>query len=272
MKQFVITILCIISSTILLAQGRDDRQAKKEERREKINQLIKQEEEGALIFHKQSVFGIKLVSDGYGAFYELGRLKTPLKTNLYFLEIGERKHPKEEKLSRPNFGQAVGNPYIFGKINNFYYAKLGLGQQRLIGGKANKNGVAVSAIYGGGFSAGLLKPYYLQLNNSAGDGEVKYNGSNDSIFLSPSSIFGAAGFGKGFGEMKFVPGAFARAALRFDYGRFNETVSALEVGVNAEFYTKTMPIILYIKELPEYNKPKRFFINVYASILFGRRK
>ena len=37
--------------------------------------------------------------------------------------------------------------------------------QKLIGGKGNKNGVAVSAIYGGGISAGLLKPYYLQIQN-----------------------------------------------------------------------------------------------------------
>ena len=274
MKKIVIGILCTISFTSLIAQNREARQQKKEERREKINQLIKQEEEGALIFHKQSVFGIKLTSDGYAAFYELGRLKTPTKTNLFSLEIGERKHPKEEKLTRNDiFGQSIGNPFIYGKVNNFYYAKLGYAQQRLIGGKNNKNGVAVSALYGGGFSAGLLKPYYLEFDDpSTGRREIKYDGGNDSLFLASENIFGAANFGKGFGEMKFVPGAFAKAALRFDYGRFNETVSALEVGINAEYYTNTMPIILHSQRFPEYNQPKRFFVNVYASILFGRRK
>jgi hypothetical protein len=28
-----------------------------------------------------------------------------------------------------------------------------------------RNGVAVSAIYGGGFSAGLLKPYYIEIQD-----------------------------------------------------------------------------------------------------------
>ena len=40
-----------------------------------------------------------------------------------------------------------------------------VGQQYLIGGKGNKNGVAVSAIYGGGLSLGYLKPYYLNVHD-----------------------------------------------------------------------------------------------------------
>ena len=216
-------MICTALATFTFGQGKDARQQKKEERKEKINQLIKQEEEGALIYQKQSIFGIKLTTDGYGAFYELGKLKTPVKTNLFGIEIGERKNPKEEKLTSGNrYGLAIGNPFIYGKINNFYYAKLGIGQQRLIGGKGNKNGVAVSALYGGGLSAGLLKPYYLRISNTSGSGtqDVKYN-NNDDVFLGASAITGATGVGKGFNEMKFVPGAFAKTALRFDYGRYN---------------------------------------------------
>ena len=267
MKKIVLIMIATALATFSFAQRKDARQQKKEERKEKINELIKQEEEGALIYHKQNIFGIKLTTDGYGAFYELGKLKTPVKTNLYSLEIGERKHPKEEKLTRGNsYGFAIGNPYIFGKINNFYYTKLGLGQQRLIGGKGNKNGVAVSASYGGGFSAGLLKPYYLRVTSSTAGGtqDVKYN-NNDDVFLSASTITGSAGLGKGFGEMKFVPGAFAKAALRFDYGRYNESVTAIEVGAHIEAYSKKMPIMLL-------NKNRQLFFNVYAALVFGRRK
>jgi hypothetical protein len=65
--------------------------------------------------------------------------------------------------------------------------------------------------------------------------------------------------------MKFVPGAFAKAALRFDYGRYNESVTAIEVGVNAEIYSQKMPIMLL-------NKEKRLFVNAYAAINFGRRR
>ena len=42
----------------------------KNERREKINQLIKQEEEGALIYQKQITQGIHFNTDGWSIFYE----------------------------------------------------------------------------------------------------------------------------------------------------------------------------------------------------------
>lgn len=115
-------------------------------------------------------------------FLEMGRMKTSRQSNLYSLEIGERKHSKEEKLSTIT-GNYLSNPYVYGKINNFYYAKLGYARQRLIGNKGNKNGVAISAIYGGGLSAGLLKPYYLKVasRQSNTTSDVKYN-NNDSIF------------------------------------------------------------------------------------------
>jgi hypothetical protein len=260
-------MICTALATFSYAQRKDARQQKKEAKKERVNQLIKQEEEGALIYQKQSIFGIKLTTDGYAAFYELGRLKTALKTNLYSLEIGERKHAKEEKLTRGNnYGFAIGNPYIYGKVNNFYYVKPGIAQQRLIGGKGNKNGVAVSALYGGGLTVGLLKPYYVSFSDprSGQRRDIKYN-NNDSIFLAGNSIIGSSGISKGLNEIKVVPGIFTKAALRFDYGRYNEAVTAIEVGVNAELYSKKMPLMLL-------NKEKSLFFNAYAAIEFGRRK
>ena len=112
-----------------------------------------------------------------------------------------------------------------------------MGQQKLIGGKGNKNGVAVSAIYGGGLAVGFLKPYYLEIQNPTTNQResIKFTPANQNLFLDPTIILGRGALTKGFGEMKFVPGAHSKAALRFDYGRFNELLSALEVGLNAEF-------------------------------------
>lgn len=246
-------IIFVLSAVVVNAQqkvkstGADARQLKKTERREKINQLIKQEEEGALIYQKQGAYGFKFNTDAWSMFYEHGKYKTITKTNLWWLELGERKHPKEEKVPTLNAssGFLVISSYIYGKRNNFYYLKAGLGQQTLIGGKGNKNGVAVSAIYGGGFSAGLLKPYYIEIQNpTTGVREqIKYN-NNDNLFLDPAIILGKGSLTKGFNEITFVPGVHARAALRFDYGRYNEVLSAMEVGVNAEYYSQTMPIVL----------------------------
>jgi len=246
---------------------------KKAEKRARINQLIKQEEEGALIFMKQSAFGLKLSTDGWGVSYEKGKYKTVTKTNLWWAELGEHKHPKEESIPSESNSQGfifVSN-YIYGKVNNFYYLKAGFGQQKLIGGKGNKNGVAVSGIYGGGISLGFLKPYYLEINNRLASRRetIKYTTENEDMFLNllapDVEIIGKSGIFKGLSETKIVPGVHAKGALRFDYGRYNEVLSAVEVGLNAEFYSQKMPMLLF-------NDDKNFFFNAYVAITFGNRK
>jgi len=269
-KQLTIVMAVFaLSLSAVQAQTKKSKQEKKKERAERIAQLIKQEEEGALIFTKQNAFGFRLATDGYGFFFEKGKYKTITKTNLWWLEFGERRDPKEEK--RTNLYQQgnflfLGNPYVFGKINNFYNFKIGIGQQRLIGGKGNKNGVAVSAIYGGGFALGMLKPYYLNVVDPAtgGDKNIRYV-DDKAMFLDPSAITGAAGFTRGFNQIDFVPGAHARLALRFDYGRYNEMLSAIEAGLNAEYYTKEMQQMAL-------NTGDKFFFKAYVSIVFGKRK
>jgi len=265
---FVLGSLAVSAQQKVKTSGVDAKQQQRAERREKINQLIKQEEEGALIFQKQGAFGFKFNTDAWSMFYEHGKYKTITKTNLWWLEFGERKHPKEEKVPTlsASSGFLIISSYIYGKRNNFYYLKAGLGQQTLIGGKGNKNGVAVSAIYGGGLTMGLLKPYYIEIQNPNTNKreEIKYN-NNDSFFLDPTIIIGRGSLTKGLNEIQFVPGVHARAALRFDYGRYNEVLSAIEVGVNAEYYTKSMPILLL-------NPEKKFFFNAYIALVFGKRK
>ncbi len=271
----LIFVFFLFSSITLVAQQNtvpetaSSKYQKKIEKREKINQLIKQEEEGALIFDKQSAFSIKLNTDGWGLAYEKGKYKTTSKTSLWWLEFGERKSVKEERVPTISASQGfiIVSSYIYGKQNNFYYLQAGFGQQKLIGGKGNKNGVAVSAIYGGGISVGMLKPYYLEIQNPTnGTREsIRYTPANENLFLDPTIILGKSGLGKGFGEIKFVPGAHVRTALRFDYGRYNEVLSAIEIGLNAEFYSQKMPIVLL-------NKENNFFFNAYAAITFGKRK
>jgi hypothetical protein len=252
-------------TVLSFAQKQTSKQQKKAQKKEAVNKMIKQEEEGAIVFNKQSAFGARLYTDGYSVFYELGRAKSITKTTLYSLEIGEHKHPKEEKLTKSVAGIiAIGNPFIYGKQNNFYFAKLGIGQQFLIGGKGNKNGVAVSAIVNGGLAAGLLKPYYLNVSDNTGkDRDIKYSDDN-ALFLDKAAINGSAGLTKGFKEMTFVPGGHLRVGTRFDYGRYNEVLSAIEVGLNAEFYSKKMPIMVGSKE-------KNLFLNAYVSIVLGKR-
>lgn len=237
---------------------------RKEAHRQKINALIKQSEEGVLIYSKQYIFGIQLRTNGYGAFYEVGRMKTNRKTTIYRIDFNEIKSPKEEKL--PNSSFFFGNTFVYGKMNYFYPVTLGIGQQYILGQKGNKNGVAVTAIGEAGLSLGLLRPYYIDIADSSGNGRaVKYNSADSLLFLDVNSITGGAGLTKGWSEIKLKPGGFAKAALRFDYGRFNEVVSGIEIGVSMEAFADKIQIMVF-------EKPRQLFFQGYVSILFGKRK
>ena len=263
---FLTTILIIaIAANAQDSTGtrKSSKQEKRQERRQKINTMIRQDEEGIMAYHKQNIFGIQLRTLGYGLLYEIGRTQTTRKTTTYGIELSEIKSQKEEKL--PTGGFFIGNRYIYGKINNFYQFKLGIGQQYILGEKGNKNGVSVSAIYGAGLALGLLRPYYLQVQDAAGNAlTIKYS-PQDSALFTGQTILAGGGLGKGWGELKLRPGAYAKAGLRFDYGRFNEVVSAIEVGVSLDAYLKKIPIMLFQKE-------KQLFFQGYVALEFGRRK
>ena len=268
MKKIVLSLLVAVTTIAVWAQDStvqkkpSTKQEKKDARRDRINSLLRQEEEGEIVFNKQSVFGIKLATDGYGITYELGKFKSPRKSTLYQLELSERKHKKEKKLAASIDNQFQINSVVFGKTHNFYMLKMGIAQQQVIGGKGNKNGVAVSAIYGGGLTVGFLKPYYVDVEDSS---NTRRRETYPEIINNNYIELGAAGFTVGWDAVKIRPGAYAKAAMRFDYGRLNETVTAIEVGLGAEFYSTKLSQIIY-------NKDKQIFFNAYIALLLGRRK
>src|SRR5690606_23765921 len=241
---------------------KEARLQKKNERRERINELARQEEEGEIVYNKQNVFTAKLATDGYGLGYEFGKFKTNRKSILYQFELSEKKHPKEKREGFFDPGQLRVNYLAFGKTNTFYQARFGIAAQRVIGGKGNKNGVSVSAVYGGGLALGLVKPYIVDAETLNGDViPSRYPEIIDSSYLEVK----AKGIAGGWKELKVRPGLYAKTAMRFDYGRLNETVTAIEVGLSAEYYSSNISQMLY-------NKDKQFFFNAYVAILLGRRK
>lgn len=266
-KKILLLPIGIVMTTMVWAQSNpaSPKKDKKAEKKERINALLKMEEEGQLIFDKHNVFGLRLNSDGWGIWYERGKFITPRKTRLIQIEFNEKKHPKEDK-DAGSIDLFTGNvnQYVFGKANNFYQLKGGYGQQHLIGGKSNKNGVSVTGIWAGGISFGIEKPYYVDVVDRTTEERSRKRFTEIEDFRQYSYL-GASGFTVGWGEVKFNPGAHAKAALRFDYGRFNEVVSAIEAGVNLEYYSQS---VLQMVD----NKEKNLFFNAYVTVLFGKRK
>lgn len=264
MKKLSLLIFILSLAVTSFSQtNRENRKVKKEQRREKINELARQAEEGVLVYEKQTVFGVQIRTNGYGIFYEKGKMKTNRKTNFLRIDLTEVKEPKEEKQYGGSF--IFGNPYIYGKRNYLYPLTIGYGQQYILGQKGNKNGVAVAATYSAGLTIGLLRPYYLKVEDQQAERFIKYSSADSALFLDRTIILSGGGFGKGWGDLKVKPGAFVKGALRFDFGRFNESVTALEIGASVDAYASKVPIMLLQKE-------RRFFTQIHVAFLFGKRK
>ena len=263
MKKLLICIAAVAISFSVQAQQpkKSSKQTRKDQKRAKINAQIKAEEEGVIAYKKHFVFGLKLTTDGYGLSFEKGYAKSVKKATLFQLEITERKHQKEEKQSNPS---APTSPLIYGKINYFYPVKLGVQKQFLLGNKSNKNGVSVTANVGGGISLGLLRAYEVEVDKAGERVFVRYD-SPDSLLFRNGPYYGGPSLGKGWNGMKIIPGFYLKPGVRFDYGRYNDLVAAIEVGVTAEYYTKKIPQMLD-------NKENSFFFGAYIAVLFGKRK
>jgi hypothetical protein len=213
-------------------------------------------------------FGIRAKSDGYGIFVDKGwhrggdEFGSYFKDKLYHvrllqLEIEEHKHPKEYR-SRNNVNYA--SSYILGKANNFYTVKLGYGRRQLLAGKPDPGTISLHWVYVGGIACGIVKPYYLYINNE----ETKYTENEKREFVNPLNINGAVGFLKGwnFDDLKFVPGFHAKTGLHLDFATKKRNKLAFEIGANGEYYTSKVLQMAY-------NDPKALFYNFYASIQFG---
>lgn len=258
-KLFLIAIAAIMGLPVIAQETR--KSTRKEERRQRLNAIAKQEEEGVIKYKRHTVFGVKLTTDGYGGFFEIGRAQSVKHGLLFQLDISERKHPKENKQSV----YSNTSPEIFGKINFFYPVKLGVQKQFLLGNKGNKNGVSITGNVGGGFIAGLIRPYMIEIQDSGSSLiYIKYN-SDPVRFTDPGYHIGGPSLGTGWKYLEVTPGVYLKPAVRFDYGKYNEMVSAIEAGVTAEYYTKKIPQIVDVKQ-------KQFFFSAYVSIIFGRRR
>jgi hypothetical protein len=261
MKQTVLLFI-MLATVFNAAEAQKTKKEKREERKERLNALAKQEEEGVIIFNKHSVFGLGLTTDGYGAIFEKGFKQDKSRTSIIRIELFERKHIKEERVTSPTvFG--ASNSFIYGKLNNFYQLRAGYGLLKLIGNKGNKNGIEVSGVGIGGLSLGLLKPYYYDMQDRTGNKKerVLFDNRDPALTL----INGAAGVTYGWKEVKIKPGAFVKTGIRFDYGRYNEMVGAIELGLMGEFFSSKIPQMYNVKQ-------KQFFFGGFVTVLFGKRK
>ena len=238
------------------------------------------EDTKGIVYNREFTVDLKLHTNGWALGVNIARLKTYYLTRFINIELGEIKHPKEFRQSfdfqAPSTNK-VSRAFIFGKQNNFFVLRGGLGEKRYFSEKAKRKGLAVGMSYQGGVSLGLAKPYYLELVRFAEPGindfiirSEKFSEENADVFLDINSIYGSSGFSKGLGETSIIPGFHAKIATHFDWGAFDEFVKAIEAGIMVDVFFQKVPIMVESPMVPNTeNRP--FFVNLYLNLQLGKR-
>lgn len=217
-------------------------------------------------FKNELSYGINLNSNGGllgGAFV---RSSWFMRERLYRfggLEIVEIKHPKENRLFNPNSG---GN-FIAGKQNHFFSVRPHYGLEHVLFRKAAESGVQVNALGAAGPSLGLLIPYYIRYDYGGGGlgGDVRTEAYDPSKHIEFGNTLDNSNVFTGIGETNVNIGLHAKAGLSFEYGRYRESITGIEVGFMVEKFFKEM---VMIPQTENYST----FTSVYLNIYYGRRK
>ena len=101
--------------------------------------------------------GLRLQTNGFTILGEYGWIKDIHRTRLLQLEYSYYVDFRQKK----QHSLQGGSDYLFGLQNRFHTIRVAYGFKRTIADKAKLNGVRLSAVFFGGISLGLLKPYYL---------------------------------------------------------------------------------------------------------------
>lgn len=225
-----------------------------------------------LIYNKEFAIGLRLHTNGLAAGLVFGKIKTYYLTKYFHVELGEMKHPKEirQSFDAPStLSGRISRAFKYGKQNNLYALRAGIGRKRYFSEKAKHKGVAVGVSYELGPTLGLLKPYYLELRSEGGNSvSTKYSEKDANRFLDLTQIHGSSGWSKGLTEISLLPGAHGRAAVHFDWGAFDEYLKSVEAGIMVDVFTKKAPILVE-REGVENNQ---LFLNLFIHLQFGKRR
>lgn len=233
-----------------------------------------------IVYNKEFTVDFKIHTSGFSFGVNIAQLKSFYKTSFINFELGEIHHPKEFRQSfdfqLPSTNR-ISRSFIYGKQNNFWILRGGIGEKRYFSEKAKRKGLAIGISYEGGPSMGLLKPYYLDVIRFTEQGtndffvkSEKFSENNIDKFLDINSIYGSSGFSKGLGELSVIPGIHAKAAVHFDWGAFDEFVKAVEAGFMIDAYLKKVPIMVE-NPLVENVENRPIFINLYINLQLGKR-
>jgi len=232
---------------------------------------------GILLLREKSA-NIMLHTLGYGLGYRFGTNKTYYKNRMFEFDLLEMRSPTQARSWNTNLPNT--RSYFFGKLNNLYVIRAGVGQQHLMNRKPYWGGVELRAFYYGGIDLGLAKPNYLYIAYYAYDSINQYYifdrtelerydpekhfpdiGTNSTTL---SNIYGRGPMLSGFNKIKLYPGLYFKGGFNFEFSAANDRIKSVEIGATVDVFPKPVPIMAF-------KEATYFFITAYLSFHLGKR-
>lgn len=184
------------------------------------------------------------------------------------------KNKKEEQVTT-----VVGGVFTPFKANYPFSLRTSFGFQRILFRKAADAGVQVNGLLSAGPSIGLLMPYYITYDRTApttgvispSTDEIVNEQYDPAIHTDQRAILDRAPLFSGIGGTQVVPGFHLRGGLGFEYGRYRDAVTGVEVGFLMEAYAKRMVIFKTTDATDDEQLNRKFFPSVYLTLYFGQR-
>ena len=212
-----------------------------------------------IFFRNERTLAIILNTDGYGISYRQGKRIDFLNKRIIDFDAGTFKDPKEVKLTNQSYTSP--GSFVYGKKNFVMYLRGGFGHQRELYKKADLGGVAIRYFYSGGAVISMYKPIYYRILDPSNN----YNMIEEKMDvnkLDPSMIYGKASFFKGFDELRFIPGIYAKGGFNFEYSKEDKLIHAIEIGAQVNIFAKDIPIM-------DNESNKAIYLSLFASYRFG---
>ena len=185
------------------------------------------------------------------------------------VELVNVKHPKEIQTTS-NF---ASSRFIEGKENYLFALRGQYGREVKLFQRIGDEGIAVSGIFAAGPTLGIIKPYYVKVQEGNHTISVPYSSLTQGRGASQGVPVGAGGLFQGLGESKLTVGLNVKAALSFELSTFRNNTTGIEIG----FLTEVFPnrIVLIPNTAPNGDRTdgnRNFFTSAYITLFFGSKK
>lgn len=224
------------------------------------------------VYDREFNAGLQFATRGYGITARYLRYKDGFKKFGYDFDLVMIRHPKEVKISS---AYLLKNPrgFAYDKINSFFTLRTGYGREKILIDKTDQGSISLSWTTFAGASIGILKPVYLEILDTNGQGiQVFTTERYDPDVHSWVDIYGGAPFFTGLEESSLRLGVYAKTGISFDYNWRDNKISTLEIGALIDYFpnwfglyaTEKVPVMA---NATNYN----FWLQFYLTFTFGKK-